>query len=117
MEWADKTVQPIAQDAAKGKGGHKAGAWCTFCPHSGRCRTLSKTCIEYVETHDLRVAVPVLSPHEVAEVLAMEPLVSLWLKRVKDQPLTTLMDGGEIPGFKAVAGRGSRAWADARWHR
>jgi hypothetical protein len=42
----------------------------------------------------------------------MEPLISLWLKRVKDQALTTMMDGGEIPGYKVVAGRGSRAWAD-----
>jgi hypothetical protein len=42
----------------------------------------------------------------------MEPMVSLWLKRVKDQALATLMDGGEIPGYKVVAGRGSRAWKD-----
>jgi hypothetical protein len=42
----------------------------------------------------------------------MEPLVSLWLKRVKDQALTTMLDGGEIPGYKVVAGRGSRGWAD-----
>jgi hypothetical protein len=39
-------------------------------------------------------------------------VVSLWLKRVKDQALTTLLDGGEVPGYKVVAGRGSRAWAD-----
>lgn len=113
LEWADKTVKPIAQKAAKGKGGYKAGAHCKFCPHAGKCRTLTKTCTEYVETHSLRVAIPTLAPHEVAEVLAMEPLVTLWLKRVKEQALSTLLSGGEVPGYKAVEGKlGNRKWAD-----
>lgn len=111
MTWAEKTVKPTAEKAAKGKGGYSAGAHCKFCPHAGRCRTLTKTCTDYVETHDLRVAVPVLAPHEVAEVLAMESLVTLWLKRVKDQALTTLLNGGEIPGYKVVEGKlGNRKW-------
>ena len=42
----------------------------------------------------------------------MKPLVELWLKRVESQALTTLLDGGEIPGYKAVAGRARRTWAD-----
>lgn len=113
LAWGDKEVKPIAQKAAKGKGSYSAGAWCKFCPHAGRCRTLTKTCTEYVETHSLRVAVPVLAPHEVAEVLAMEPLVALWLKRVKAQALITLLDGGEVPGYKAVEGKlGNRKWTD-----
>ena len=111
LTWAEKTVKLIAQKAAKGKGGYKPGAWCKFCPHAGRCKTLTKLCTEYVETHSLRVAVPVLAPHEVAEVLAMEPLVSLWLKRVKDQAMTTLLNGGTVPGYKVVEGKlGNRKW-------
>ena len=112
MEWAEQTVKPIAQKAAEGKGDYCAGEWCKFCPHAGRCRQLTKVCTEYVETHSLRAAVPVLAPHEVAEVLAMEPLVTLWLKRVKAQAMTTLLDGGEVPGFKVVEGRASREWKD-----
>lgn len=113
LAWGDKTVRPIAQKAAKGKGTYCAGAWCKFCPHAGRCRQLTKTCTEYVETHDLRVPVPVLAPHEVADVLAMENLITLWLKRVKAQALTTLLDGGEIPGYKVVEGKqGNRKWTN-----
>ena len=111
--WAEKVVKPTAAKAAKGKGEYKAGAHCKFCPHAGRCRELTKTCTEYVNTHGLRVGVPVLAPHEVAEVLAMEPLVSLWLKRVKDQAMNTMLNGGEIPGYKVVEGRqGARRWTD-----
>ena len=113
LEWAEQTVKPIAQKAAKGKGGYKAGPHCKFCPHAGRCRELTKTCTEYVETHDLRVAVPVLAPHEIADVLQMEPLIALWLKKVKAQALDTLLDGGEVPGWKVVEGKlGNRKWTD-----
>jgi hypothetical protein len=113
MEWAEKVVKPTAAKAIKGKGNYSAGEWCKFCPHAGKCRQLTKTCTEYVETHSLRAAVPILAPHEVAEVLQMEPLVALWLKRVKAQALTTLMDGGEIPGWKCVEGKpGNRKWTD-----
>lgn len=112
LDWAEKTVKPTAAKAAKGKGEYKPGEHCRFCPHAGRCRSLTKVCTEHITTHGMKASVPVLAAWEVAEVLQMEPLVSLWLKRVKDQALTTMLNGGEIPGFKVVAGRGSRAWKD-----
>lgn len=112
LEWAEKTVKPTAEKAAKGKGDYNPGEHCRFCPHAGRCRALTKTCTEYVQTHGMKASIEVLAPWEVSEVLRTEPLVSLWLKRVKDQALTTLLNGGEIPGYKVVAGRGTRAWKD-----
>lgn len=112
LTWAEKTVKPTAEKAAKGKGNYNPGEHCRFCPHAGRCRALTKVCTEYVETHGVRASVPVLASWEIAEVLRIEPLVSLWLKRVKDQALATMLSGGEIPGYKVVAGRGSRAWKD-----
>lgn len=113
LAWAEGTVKPTAAKAAKGEGDYKAGPHCKFCPHAGSCRELTQTCTEYVETHNLRVAIPKLAPHEVAEVLAMEPLVALWLKRVKAQALETLLQGGSVPGYKAVEGKlGNRKWTD-----
>ena len=112
LAWAEKTVKPTAEKAAKGKGSYSPGDHCRFCPHAGRCRALTRVCKEHIDTHGMKASVEVLAPWEVAEVLQMEPLVSLWLKRVKDQALTTMMSGGEVPGYKVVAGRGSRAWAD-----
>ena len=112
LAWGE-AIKPVAEQAAKGKGKYSAGAWCKFCPHAGRCRTLTKVCSEYVETHGLKVRVPVLAAHEVAEVLAMEPLVTLWLKRVKDQALSTILSGEQIPGYKVVEGKpGNRKWFD-----
>lgn len=113
LEWAEKIVKPTAAKAAKGKGDYSPGAHCRFCPHARRCRALTRVCTEYVTTHGARTAVPVLAPHEVADVLQMEPLVTLWLKRVREQAMTTMLDGGEIPGYKVVEGRqGARRWTD-----
>lgn len=112
LEWAEKTVKPTAAKAYEGKGKYSPGENCRFCSHAGRCRALTKVCTEYVTTHGARVGVPVLADWEVADVLKMEPLVSLWLKRVKDQALASMLDGKTIPGYKVVAGRGTRAWAD-----
>ena len=111
LAWGEE-VKPIAAQAAKGKGKYSAGVWCRFCPHAGRCRELTKVCTEQVNAHGLKAKVPVLAPFEVAEVLAMEPVISLWLKRVKDQALSSMLHGEQVPGFKVVAGRGSRQWAD-----
>lgn len=110
--WAEMVVKPTAELAAKGEGEYNPGEHCRFCPHAGRCRKLTQVCTETFNVHGHKAQVEVLAPWEVAEVLQMEPLISLWLKRVKDQALTTMLDGGEIPGYKVVAGRGSRSWAD-----
>lgn len=115
MQWADKTVKPTAEKAAQGKGKYAPGEHCRFCQHGGKCRALTKMCTEYLDTHGLRVALPVLAPHEVADVLRMEPMVTLWLKKVKEQALTTLMNGEELPGYKLVEGKlGNRKWRNDR---
>ena len=108
LTWGGNVVLPTALKAAKGKGDYKPGEHCRFCPHAGKCRELTKVCTEYVG----KMKVPCLAPWEIADVLQMEPTISIWLKRVKEQALTTMLEGGEIPGYKVVAGRGSRSWAD-----
>lgn len=113
LDWAEKTVKPTAELAFKGEGEYKIGEHCRFCPHGGRCRTLTETCTQYVETHSLHAAIPVLAPHEVAEVLRMEPIITLWLKKVKAQALESLLNGEQVPGYKVVEGKlGNRKWTN-----
>ena len=112
LDWADKTVKPIAQMAAKGEGLYKPGDHCRFCPHSGKCRELAKVCTAFVTERDFRVPVLKLAPHEIAEILKTMPLIEHWIKSVSAQAMTDLLNGEEIPGYKVVAGRGSRQWDD-----
>ena len=112
LKWGDAVVKPVAKLAAKGKGEYKAGDHCKFCPHAGRCRELTATCTETIKAHNITAELPVLAPFEVAQILEQEPLINLWLKRVRDQALKSMLDGETVPGYKVVAGRGSRTWAD-----
>lgn len=112
VEWAKK-IKPIAEQAAKGEGEYKPGDWCKFCPHAGKCRRLAEVCLTFVKHHGVTMGVPVLAPFEVAEALQMEPMISLWLKRVKDQALTSMLNGEQVPGYKVVEGKqGNRKWVD-----
>lgn len=112
MSWSEH-VKIFAEMAAKGEGDYNPGEHCRFCPHAGRCKELNNVCSEYVNAHGLHVTVPILSPYELAEFLQMEPLVSIWLKRVKDQALNSMLNGEQIPGYKVVEGKpGNRKWKD-----
>lgn len=106
-------VEPIAALAAKGKGDMCSGAHCRFCPHAGSCAKLAEDCMKVVKVGREKARVPELASWMVADILAQEPMISAWLKAVKDRALATLLDGGEIPGFKVVEGKlGNRKWSD-----
>lgn len=112
LAWGE-SIKPTAEQAAKGKGKYCAGKHCKFCPHAGRCRALTKACTEVFETHGVKSKLPVLAPHEIAEVLQMEPVITLWLKRVREQAMSTMMHGEAVPGYKLVEGKpGNRKWTN-----
>ena len=112
--WGEE-IQPAAFDAAKGQGEMCAGEHCRFCPHAGQCPALARSCWDLVQLHDgYAVAVSTLQPWMVADILKAEPMISAWLKSVKDWALSALLNGEEIPGYKVVEGRGSRAWTDEK---
>ncbi|MBR5845533.1 MAG: DUF2800 domain-containing protein [Rikenellaceae bacterium] len=105
-------IRPVAADAAVGAGEHTPGDHCRFCPHAGACPALADACThEFFASRGLD-AVPSLSEHQVAAILKQEAMITAWLKAVKDRALSSLLEGAEIPGFKVVAGRTQRTWAD-----
>ena len=111
LAWGED-IKPRAVLAYEGEGEHEPGGHCRFCPHAGACPALSGACLSLHLSKGGVANVPALSPEAVAEILAAEPMISAWLKAVKERALASLLAGDEIPGFKVVAGRSSRTWAD-----
>lgn len=110
--WGEE-IKPTAALAAEGKGDLCSGEHCRFCPHAGVCPKLAADCLKVVNAHGGRAEVPTLAPWMVADILRQEPVMSAWLKAVKERALADLLKGEEIPGYKVVAGRGSREWKEA----
>lgn len=112
LAWGEE-IKPIAAQAAKGKGDYCSGEHCRFCPHAGSCVKLAADCMKVVKLGRSKATVATLEPWMVAEILTQEPVVSAWLRAVKDRALSALLGGEEIPGFKVVEGKlGNRKWTD-----
>lgn len=112
LTWAVDTLKPAADKAYRGSGGYKAGAWCKFCKHAGKCRKLADACTTTFELYGKKRKVENLTPFELDEVLRSFSMIELWMKRVTETALQKLMAGEEIPGQKLVEGRSLRKWTD-----
>ena len=108
--WAADVVKPAAALAAKGEGEFAEGEWCRFCAIRATCRAraAAQTALE-----DFGYQLPpTLSDAEVGRALEVGKRLSKWLSDLEDYALAACLDGREIPGWKAVAGRSVRAWTD-----
>lgn len=112
IEWGEKVVKPKAEAAISGKGEFEAGDWCRFCRAKQQCRTR-------YESNDLLY--PALSAQHDPRLITLEELgrylkrgkdMAAWLEDMKEYALSESLAGAEVPGWKAVEGRGSRAFTD-----
>jgi len=109
-EWAEQTLKPAAELAAKGEGEFYAGAWCQFCRIASTCRARAETNLELAK---FEFAPPAeLSPAEVAKVLTQIPELTRWASDVQDYALSQALSGEQYEGFKLVAGRSIRKYTD-----
>lgn len=105
-------VKQRAALAIKGEGEYHPGEeQCRFCRARQTCRARADYNIQ-MAFGDVGKLPPLISDAEVGEYLAKGEDVARWLKDLQEYALSTCLDGGEIPGYKAVEGRGSRDWTD-----
>jgi len=110
-EWVDSVVIPAAKLADAGKGVLKAGDHCKFCKIKRRCKALANTNLE-IAKYEFK-SPELLTELEIADILKRESLFVNWINSISDYALEQALDGKKWPGFKVVAGRGSRKWLDS----
>lgn len=112
--WAEE-IKPLAALAAKGEGGYIPGDHCRYCAHAARCPGFSGLVHETAKNLEgCEVDVLSVPPDVVARLLAVEPVVTATLKRVKEYAINAILDNPcSIPGWKVVEGKsGKRNWTD-----
>lgn len=133
--WGE-SIKPIAQKAFSGLGEFVPGDHCRFCRGKARCRARANvnTALE-----DFKDCVPagsvqadslvaqefshtgavsgeeihhLLTDGEIGDLLERGKLLIQWYKDLEEYAMDALLAGKEIPGWKLVAGRSSRAFTD-----
>ena len=112
IEWGETVVKPKAEAAISGKGEFEAGDWCRFCRAKRQCKTRYEAndslYPELSAQHDPRL----ITLEELGKYLKRGKDMAAWLEDMKEYALSESLAGAEVPGWKAVEGRGSRAFTD-----
>lgn len=133
LEWGEQ-IKPIAEKAFSGEGAEfKEGPWCQFCRGRAVCRARAENMTALEDFKDLQIEgrlpeqtirdrkrassfgfaqKPVLTDAEIGDLLFRGERLVAWYNDLKDYALGAILDGKDIPGWKAVSGRSVRAFDD-----
>lgn len=106
-------VSERAALAAKGAGDFCPGEkQCRFCRAKQRCRARADHNVRMAFSPDKGKMPPLITNEEVGRYLSEGEDVAKWLSDLKEWALAECLAGKQVPGWKAVEGRGSRDWTD-----
>lgn len=110
-KWGEEVVAPKAKEAYEMEGHtFEAGTWCVFCRAKAQCRT---RCEHFDAMHVFTNQDPrLISLEELGTYLEHGKDIESWYKDIKEYALSESLAGAEVPGWKAVEGRGSRVFQD-----
>ena len=120
-DWGKLVVARTAKLAYEGKGEFKPGSHCKFCRAKAQCRARAEACMELVpiaeawqagENIVMKSVAGLYSKEELSEYLAKGKILKDWYEDISGHALNLCLNGEDVPGFKAVEGRGSRAFTD-----
>lgn len=118
LAWG-KSIKPIAQKAYTGTGEFNPGEHCRFCRGKAACKARAD---KYSAFADFKDCVPdkkhpdeksTLTNEEIGELLVKAAGLAAWFEDLQAYALKMLLDGGEIPGWKVVAGKSNRVFSNA----
>lgn len=115
--WGE-SIKPVAEKAFAGMGEFVPGEHCRFCRGKAQCRARSSI---HTALEEFKDCVPaekaqpgdsILTDAEIGDLLVRGQELVKWYKDMEEYALTTILKGGTIPGWKAVAGRSNRTFTD-----
>lgn len=134
-KWGEAEAKPKAQAAYLGLGTFCAGEWCRFCRGKAECRARAQYYAAFAQyadaipegrvTEELEAsteamtATPgsdgstILTDAEVADLLHRAQGLAAWYEDLQVYARDAILSGREIPGWKVVEGRKTRAFKDA----
>ena len=102
-----------AELAIKGEGEFRpTEKACRFCRAKGRCRARSEENVKLAFAPGFGKMPPLISNEDMGQYLLQGADVAKWLSDLQDCALAECLAGKEVPGWKAVEGRGGRDWTD-----
>lgn len=110
LEWAENTLRPIAELAAKGEGEFKAGNHCRFCKVKATCRKRAEYNLE-IAKYDFEMPNN-LQDTEIEGILDKVDELVAWVNDVKEYALEEALKGKQWQGYKVVEGRSVRKFAN-----
>ena len=109
LEFA-KIAQEKAAMALKGEGDFNCGEHCKFCKAKAVCRERANANLELAK-YEFKAA-DQLTLEEIGQILEKAKDLAKWADDLKDYALSESLKGNEVPGWKAVNGRGSRSFTN-----
>lgn len=109
LTWGE-SIKPIAKQAFIGEGEYVPGSHCGFCRAKEKCRARVESLLSLESFASKKP--PLISWEEVADALRRGEGIVKWYNSVKALALAEVIKGTELPGWKAVEGRGSRSYVD-----
>ena len=110
LSWAENTLAPTAELAAKGEGEYKAGSHCQFCKVKATCRKRAEYNLELVR-YDFEMPES-LEDDEIEVILAKADELVSWANDIKEYALQKAVSGKEWKDWKLVEGRSNRRYVN-----
>lgn len=107
-EW----VKQRADLAYRGEGEFVPGDHCKFCRAKNICKARAQENVRLAFAADPPTPARELTLDEIGKYLQQGKQVAAWLRDLEEYALTQALAGKDVPGWKAVTGRGSRSWTD-----
>lgn len=109
--WAEDVLKPKAELAIKGEGDFCPGEWCTFCRAAVKCRARAEAKLKLAQKEFSLP--PLLTDEEIEEIIRILPDMSKWANDIMAYATDAAVNHGKVwKGFKVVAGRSVRKYAD-----